>query len=231
MATMLVAMAVTVIFALALHHGQGPMLGGLDIAMFRAINQDLQNPVLDSLAATASNIGSNDFELYIFMLLIILVMLLISIIYNNRELKTLAVVLLVALFVSRTAVDALKPIFGIWRPYIYLNDAHVYIGGRWLDIGELPFYGFERNSFPSGHATTTFTVLGVIWKYNRLRILLFSFLLLIMFFIVYVGQHYISDIIAGGIIGFTIGYLIRYLFLYSLDRVRSLRAIFSLIQR
>lgn len=227
---LLVAIAVAAIFASVTHHGQGPMLGRLDIVMFRAINQDIQNPVLDSLAAAASNIGSDDMKLYIFIISIALVMLLISIVYNNRELKKLAVILLVALLVSLLVTDALKPIFGISRPYIYLNDVHVYSGGRWLNIEELPFYGIERNSFPSGHATTTFMILGVIWMYKRLRIILFSFLLLTMFFIVYVGQHYISDIIAGGIIGFTIGYSVRYLLFYLLDRIPSLRAMFSLIK-
>jgi membrane-associated phospholipid phosphatase len=227
---LLVAIAVASIFVLVTHHGQGPMLGRVDIVMFRAMNQDMQNPILDSLAAAASNIGSDDMKLYIFIISIILAMLLISIVYNNKELKTLAIILLVALLISLLVIDALKPIFGISRPYIYLYDVHVYSEGRWINIEDLPFYGIERNSFPSGHAATTFTILGGIWLYKRLRILLFSFLLLTMFFILYVGQHYISDIIAGGIIGFTIGYSIRYLLFYLLDRRPYLRAMFSLIK-
>jgi len=41
-------------------------LGGLDVAMFRAINRDMQNTVLDNLAATASNIGSMDIYIFIY---------------------------------------------------------------------------------------------------------------------------------------------------------------------
>ncbi len=199
--------------------------------MFRTINQDIQNPVLDSLAAAASNVGY-EVRIYILITSIILAISITSIIYNNKELKKLAVTLLVAsLFVSILVVDALKPIFDIWRPYIYLNDVHVYSGGQWLNIEELPFYGIKRNSFPSGHATTTFMILGVIWIYKRLRIPLFLFLLLTMFFIVYVGQHYVSDIIAGGIIGFTVRYSVGYLFSYLLDRIPSLGSIFLLIKK
>jgi membrane-associated phospholipid phosphatase len=105
----------------------------------------------------------------------------------------------------------LKMIFGVSRPYVYLNNVHVYSDGRWLDIIE---QSDNRDSFPSGHAAITFTVLGVLWIYNRLRIPLLIFILIIMFLIVYVGQHYVSDIIAGGFTGFMIGHLVRRSFVY-----------------
>jgi membrane-associated phospholipid phosphatase len=114
--------------------------------------------------------------------------------------------LLIALFISGLIIDPLKMIFGVTRPYINLNNVHVYIDGSWLNITK---QFDKRDSFPSGHATITFTLLGVLWIYKRLRIPILIFLFMTMFLIVYVGQHYVSDIIAGGFTGFMIGYLVR----------------------
>lgn len=199
-------LAITAMFVFAIHNGHGPILGSLDVSMFRFINQGMQSPVLNSLAATASDIGSNDMNVIIYVLSLCSIILVISIIRDSRELKKVAIVLLIALFISGLIIGPLKMIFGVSRPYVYLDNVHVYSDGRWLDIiGESD----KRDSFPSGHATITFTVLGVLWMYNRLRIPAIVFLFTIMILIVYVGQHYVSDIIAGGVIGFSIGYLVR----------------------
>jgi undecaprenyl-diphosphatase len=208
---MFFGIALTALFILVTHNGHGPMLGNLDVAMFREINQGLKNPVLDRLAATASDIGSNDLNILVYLLILCYIILLISIIRNNRELKILFLLLMIALFISGLIVDPLKIIFGVSRPYVFLNNVHVYVDGSWLNITAQ----FDKNfSFPSGHATITFALLGVLWIYNRLRILLLIFLFITMFLIVYVGQHYVSDIVAGGFAGFTIGYLVRRFYSY-----------------
>lgn len=55
---LLVGILIALTFAsLFIHNGQGPMVGNLDIAAFYVINQDMQCPTLDSLAATASQLG------------------------------------------------------------------------------------------------------------------------------------------------------------------------------
>ena len=106
-------------------------------------------------------------------------------------------------------MQSLKTIFGISRPYIYLNNVHVYDGSWFNSDNILSMSEDMKDSFPSGHAALTFTVLGVLWIYKRLRIPFLALLFLIMFLIVYVGHHYISDILAGGVIGFIIGYLVH----------------------
>ena len=197
---------VILIFGLLLiHNGRGPLIGDLDITMFRVINQDMQGPVLDNLAALASNIGSVD--IYI-MSISFFIIFLVSYITRNKELKKLVIILSIAILISMIVVYPLKENFGVSRPYFYLNDVHVYCSGGWNNIEEPLSGGDGRNSFPSGHATRAFTVLGVFWMYKRTRVPLLVFLLLVSFFLVYGGTHYVSDIIMGGVIGFTIGYLI-----------------------
>ena len=40
-----IILGVTILSLFFVHEGRGPMLGGLDVAMFRAINGDMQNTV------------------------------------------------------------------------------------------------------------------------------------------------------------------------------------------
>jgi len=96
--------------------------------MFRAINRDMQNTVLDSLAATASNIGSMD--IYVFILLVSS-LLFLSMIRRSKDLRKSAMILVIALVFSIIIVCPLKSIFGVSRPYFYLNDVHVYCSGEW----------------------------------------------------------------------------------------------------
>jgi membrane-associated phospholipid phosphatase len=101
----------------------------------------------------------------------------------------------------------LKSIFGIERPYAYLSYVHTYKDGAWTLNNDLIGDVSANDSFPSGHASMTFPVLGALWAYRKIRLLLSIILFIIMFLIVYVGQHYVSDIIAGALIGFLAGHL------------------------
>ncbi len=198
-----IILGVIILSLFFVHEGHGPMLGGLDVAMFRAINRDMQNTVLDSLAATASNIGSMD--IYVFILLVSS-LLFLSMIRRSKDLRKSAMILVIALVFSIIIVYPLKSIFGVSRPYFYLNDVHVYCGGKWHDIEEPLSQGDRGNSFPSSHALRIFTVLGALWTYKTFRIPFLAFALFASFLIVYVGSHYVSDIIMGGATGLLLGY-------------------------
>jgi hypothetical protein len=69
-------------FLLSTHDGKGPMLGDLDIVMFRAINQHMQSPVLNSVAEMASNLGSSDARVLKYILLLNASIFFVSIITN-----------------------------------------------------------------------------------------------------------------------------------------------------
>ena len=196
------------VFIFITHNGAGPMLGDLDVAMFYAINH-INNPLLKDMAATASDVGSKDSNILMLMFILISFMFFVSMIKQEQEIKRLALILIISIVISGMLVDPLKSMFGVERPYVKLKGVNVHSGGEWINEKMLTWQNFENNSFPSGHAMITFTALGVLWEYRRLRILLFIFLLTAMFFIVYVGQHYVSDIIVGGTIGYLVGYLSR----------------------
>jgi membrane-associated phospholipid phosphatase len=198
---------ITTIFILIYftHNGRGPILGSLDIAIFRAINFNMQNPIFNSLGAIAYNIGNSN--LLMLILIIAFVMFIGLIIQNTGYLKKLVMVLIITLLVSSYISHPLKATFEISRPYFYLNEVHAIWAGKW-HIFEKPLSdGDKKNSFPSGHALITFPLLGVIWPYKKLRIPFSIFLLIEGFLLVYTGSHYFSDVIAGGTLGFMIGRL------------------------
>jgi len=62
---------------------------------------------------------------------------------------------------------------------------------------------FSSKSFPSLHASMSFSVLPVLVRvFSGLRWLWIAVILLISFSRVYLGVHYLSDVIAGAMIGY-----------------------------
>lgn len=64
-----------------------------------------------------------------------------------------------------------------------------------------PFDASDLNSFPSNHAAAVFSVLPLL-KSNKFRIIWIIFSILVMISRLYLGRHYLTDVIAGAIIGY-----------------------------
>jgi undecaprenyl-diphosphatase len=81
-------------------------------------------------------------------------------------------------------------------------------------VGPLDFspFAFDSDwaSFPSGHATNIFafaTVIGMLWPKGR--VLLYTLAVTIAASRVMIGQHYVTDIVVGAILGTAFPYLVR----------------------
>jgi undecaprenyl-diphosphatase len=77
---------------------------------------------------------------------------------------------------------------------------------------EFKLFAFDPDyaSFPSGHATNIFafaTVIGMLWP--RGRVLLYTLAVWIAASRVLIGQHYVTDIVLGAILGTVFPYLVR----------------------
>ena len=102
-----------------------------------------------------------------------------------------ALFVLAAIVVSGLAVDALKPVVARWRPTAYLADPSQY-GFAFFELGH------ERNSFPSGHATTAAAVACALsLLYPRVRVLWFVIAAAVASSRVILGEHFPGDVLAG----------------------------------
>ncbi len=101
----------------------------------------------------------------------------------------------------------LKPIFGRTLPTQYLQD------------GTYAFHWFSQNafvsSFPSGHAAQIVAIASVFWaEQPRSRILCVIAVCCVSIALILAEKHFLSDIIAGSIVGLSAGLLMRRLELF-----------------
>lgn len=165
-----------------------------DISLFRFINSELSNPILDTILPIIRN-KYTWIPLYIFITSFILFNL------KKNGLLLVFMVLLSVGFSDIMSSHLVKKTIKRERP-CQSQDLK-------FDVQLLVRCG-SGYSFTSSHATNHFSIATILFFtlggiINRWRWLLFLWAALISFAQVYVGVHYPLDILAGGIIGFCLG--------------------------
>jgi membrane-associated phospholipid phosphatase len=115
--------------------------------------------------------------------------------YRRRTYAHRALFLFTSVAVSGIMAVILKGFMGRFRPKMLLEEG---------------LYGFnffatiyEKNSFPSGHATTAFSIACALSLFfPRFRIPLFCFALVVAASRVVITSHYLSDMVGGALIAF-----------------------------
>ncbi len=82
---------------------------------------------------------------------------------------------------------------------------------------------FGENSFPSGHTTAAFSFficLGLILRYDWIKILCFVIAILVGVSRIYLSQHFFQDVLAGAFIGSASAIIFVYYFNYSVTSGR-----------
>ncbi len=105
-------------------------------------------------------------------------------------------------------VQILKNIFPMPRPQTLLgNTAYPYF------IHGLTLVG--NASFPSGHTATAFgtvTILSIFTKNKKISLLYLLAAILVGYSRVYLGQHFLQDVLAGALIGVPVALIVYFLF-------------------
>lgn len=136
----------------------------------------------------------------------LLLIALFIVLFKNKSVKD-AVLMIVAMAVMIAVADRLcsglvKPMVARWRPtqdpqLMYLVDVvDGYRGGR---------FGFF-----SGHACNTFCVamfLSLAFRYGKLTAVMFFWCATTTFTRLYLGVHYLGDVLVGAVVGCLIGWL------------------------
>lgn len=133
--------------------------------------------------------------------------------------RFVAVKLLSVFLLSGLAAQVLKKLFHAPRPKAFFAE-HFYTHF----IEGVTHSGFT--SFPSGHTTTAFAIAAILSFNSDKRITcIVSFWLatLVAYSRVYLGQHFIEDVLAGIITGILSALLIEYLYKLYVTKVKANR--------
>lgn len=161
----------------------------LDIALFHFFNQVIANPVFDIIMPFLTE--EDHFTIPILLTWLSLI------IFCGKRGRIAAILLIFATGAADfLAAQIIKPGVGRLRPCHTIESVRLLVncGGKY--------------SFVSNHAANMFasmTMLGIF--YNKAKPYLLSFAGLIAFTRVYVGVHYVGDVLFGGLFGYGVAYL------------------------
>lgn len=154
----------------------------LDLRLFELINRRYTNNFLDRLLARVTHLGLGGIQLPV-------VFLVCWLNWNAPLGRTLLWTAIAAFLLATAVVHLIKRRVKRLRPV-----AHTEV--RFL-VPET-----RHGSFPSGHTATTFALAVVVaWHFPLLAAPLFLLATLIGYSRVYVGVHFLSDVLVAAVIG------------------------------
>ncbi|MEN2767005.1 phosphatase PAP2 family protein [Ornithinibacillus xuwenensis] len=157
----------------------------LDRQSFRYINRYFDYKFLNSFFHKITHAGGATFTI---------VAVLIMTIIATDTVQNTAIASGISLMMSHIPVAIFKKIYPRKRPYLVLKNCRV---------TKKPL---TDCSFPSGHTTAIFSIITPFILLNPvLASILFPIGFLVGISRIYLGLHYPSDIIAGGLLGLTTG--------------------------
>ena len=172
------------------------------ITLHQKINSVVGNPIADNFFKYFTNVGDGLLAILIGIVLLF---------FNIRN----GMYVLASHFISGSISSVCKNyLFNYTRPFFTFDYYHREIKIKYIEgvdyIGQF--------SFPSGHATTAFTVFTCLALMTSNKLLKIIFLLIASmaaYSRIYISQHWLIDIFAGSIIGITIATAMYFVFINS----------------
>jgi undecaprenyl-diphosphatase len=161
-------------------------LFNIDGNMFHLINGAWANPVFNVIMPIISEIGSGE--------VLFAVSLILFVVRRKKAGGRLALLLLAGLTITYYIVYFLKISTARPRPFSVFTDANII-------AAEKSF------SFPSGHAAQSFMAATVLsGTFPKWRGVLLTAAALVAYSRIYLGAHFLTDVLGGAVIGMIVGY-------------------------
>ena len=165
-------------------------IASLDLAVLQGIVNTLRAPWLDPLMIGISRVGLGG---------AIFVAIGIGVTVATRGWTVMALwrLTLAVLLAQVVATDVLKPLVPRDRP-VAAHTSIAVVGGP----------ASQDSSMPSGHSATAVAgAIGLSMLWRRGRALAWAIAALVMFSRLYLGVHYPTDVLAGGLVGWACGFV------------------------
>lgn len=165
----------------------------VNVDMFYFFNHNFQNPIFDAVMPVVTHFGG-----FKVLVVVLIAIILYAHLKDKKTLKRLTILALIAFLCSDIVTAILKHIICEPRPFVTLDNVHLLIAED------------DPLSFPSGHTTSTFSVVTFFVlnmkelakrHYKLIDAALIIFAVVIPFSRMYVGVHYPGDVLAGALIG------------------------------
>jgi undecaprenyl-diphosphatase len=164
---------------------------GFDCRVLQKLNRHFDKKLLNLFFRTVTHLGGADITIAVTFLLIII---------SPRDTRLIAISSALALSASHIPVHLAKQLFPRKRPYLIIEKT------------KFPANPLQDHSFPSGHTTAIFSVMiPYVLFLPQLSIVLIPLGICVGISRIYLGLHYPSDVLAGGILGTLTGILSFYL--------------------
>jgi undecaprenyl-diphosphatase len=159
--------------------------------LFEKVNRHFEKRFLNLFFRNITHLGGATLTIVTMLLLMI---------FSSNQARTTAMSGALALALSHIPVHIVKKLFPRKRPYLMLEKTSFHSNP------------LQDHSFPSGHTTAIFSVIIPYMIYvPMLSFLLIPLGVCVGISRIYLGLHYPSDVLAGGLLGSCMGTLCYYL--------------------
>lgn len=153
----------------------------IDIYLLHFINSKLRCKFMDKVMMLITFFGSATF---------CAIFVIATIIFKNRDIRNIGIITSFSIIISSGITHFIKRIKNRIRPYIKIPEI---IANK---------IGVDDYSFPSGHTTAAFSIaVSISLKFSGLSTISIAMASLVGFSRIYLGVHYPTDVVAGGIVG------------------------------